>query len=91
MPEVVVLVGPERLDRLDIVDGFASMLMGFVVGSVVVMLVLVGGVIGRHDRSIVRDEPFPRPTRKNPGWSGPGFKVWALVAGRGFEPLTFGL
>ncbi|MEA2619518.1 MAG: hypothetical protein QOC97_291, partial [Chloroflexota bacterium] len=30
--------------------------------------------------------------RKNPGWSGPGFKVNAvLVAGRGFEPLTFGL
>ena len=30
--------------------------------------------------------------RKNPGWSGPGFKVYAvLVAGRGFEPLTFGL
>jgi hypothetical protein len=28
----------------------------------------------------------------NPGWSGPGFRVDSvLVAGRGFEPLTFGL
>ena len=33
-----------------------------------------------------------RPKRKNPGWSGPGVLVECdLVAGRGFEPLTFGL
>ena len=30
--------------------------------------------------------------RRTPGWSGPGVQVEAvLVAGRGFEPLTFGL
>jgi hypothetical protein len=36
--------------------------------------------------------PDRPPKRLNPGWSGPGFRVHSmLVAGRGFEPLTFGL
>ena len=54
VPEVVVLVGPERLDRLGIVDGFVSVLVALVaVGLVVVLVLVLGGVIGRHDRSIV--------------------------------------
>ena len=37
-----------------------------------------------------RDRPPGK--RRTPGWSGPGVQVDAkLVAGRGFEPLTFGL
>jgi hypothetical protein len=53
VPEVVVLVGPEGFDGGGVLEGFVSMLVTLVAVGLVVLVLVLGGVIGRHGRSIV--------------------------------------